>query len=120
MLVSADLALKTQPNIAYDRSSIAKQGILVFPALTELLTQAQTEIPRVAQDEVCVGPYFQKGFFKPAGARALFGAFISVPESSEIFSSCKRDDGACSSSSLRQGVIGEEYSEFIGTSTQGL
>jgi hypothetical protein len=41
--------------------------------------------------------YFQKGFFSPAGARALF-VFASTPESSEVFSSSKRDEGALGSS----------------------
>jgi hypothetical protein len=41
--------------------------------------------------------YFQKGFFKPAGANAL-STFVSVPVSSEIFSSNNREDGAFNSS----------------------
>jgi hypothetical protein len=41
--------------------------------------------------------YFQNGFFNPAGLSAL-SSFASAPESSEIFSSVKRDEGACNSS----------------------
>ena len=39
----------------------------------------------------------QKGFFSPAGAKAL-SVVVSAPESSEIFSSSKRDEGAFVSS----------------------
>jgi hypothetical protein len=60
--------------------------------------------------------YFQNGFFNPAGASALF-VLASVPESSEIFSSCNRDEEACSSSSRYGDLNGLGYSEFIATST---
>jgi hypothetical protein len=50
----------------------------------------------------------------PAGARALL-VFASVPESSEIFSSCKRDEAGFESSwQYDGGVIGERFSEFMG------
>jgi hypothetical protein len=60
--------------------------------------QAQTKIHLFARDDnrfICrwPTPYFQKGFFKPAGLSAL-SSFASAPESSEIFSSVKRDEGA--------------------------
>jgi hypothetical protein len=55
----------------------------------------------------------QKGFFSPAGARALL-VLASAPESSEIFSSSKRDEGASGSSWQKDGIKGETYSDFIG------
>jgi hypothetical protein len=42
---------------------------------------------------------FQKGLMSPAGFNAL-SEFVSVPDSSEIFSSRKREGGAVSSSSF--------------------
>jgi len=60
---------------------------------------------------------FQKGFFNPAGARELV-LFASVPESSEIFSSVKRDDGGlpCSRFGCAGGVAGKERLASIVTS----
>jgi hypothetical protein len=54
----------------------------------------------------------QKGFLSPVGLRAL-SELVSVPLSSEIFSSPKRDEGAFSSSSGR-GLGAGGQSEFIG------
>jgi hypothetical protein len=68
-------------------------------------------VPLPADSAVAVA-HFQKGFLSPAGASALF-VVASVPESSEIFSSSNRDDGALSSSS--RGIVGvrEGYSDFM-------
>jgi hypothetical protein len=54
-------------------------------------------MPLLADLALASGYYFQNGFFNPAGANAL-STFASVPESSEIFSSSKRDEGAFNSS----------------------
>jgi hypothetical protein len=57
--------------------------------------------------------YFQNGFFSPAGAKTL-SVLASVPESSETFSSIRRDAAAfISSAGYREGG-GVGNSDFIG------
>ena len=92
---------------------------------TLLPVASETKVPRYARDDkrLCplfipyfISSYFQNGFFSPAGASALL-LFASAPESSDIFSSCKRDEGACNSSSRYCDFEGLGYCALIDTST---
>lgn len=55
---------------------------------------------------------FQKGLISPAGFMAL-SEVVSVPDSSEIFSSRRRDDGALNSLSFSSFPGQKGYSDFI-------
>jgi hypothetical protein len=81
MFVFANLAVKS------GLSFRAQRETLVLACVCNVLACKPKPRPLAALGMTTDFPYFQKGFFNPAGARALFGAFASVPESSDIFSS---------------------------------
>lgn len=87
MPLFADLALD-----AITVSSRTKRGTLVFASGGNSGGSGKN-FPRFRSGCQRAFVYFQKGFFNPAGARALLALFASVPESSETFSSNNRDEG---------------------------
>ena len=72
-------------------------GILVFAGASDTGGAGQNQGPSLRSERqpfyLTTLAYFQKGFFNPAGLRAL-SIFVSAPESSEIFSSVKREEVA--------------------------
>jgi hypothetical protein len=72
-------------------------GILVFASGGDISRASLNQDPSLRSERqpfyLTTLAYFQKGFFNPAGLRAL-SIFVSAPESSEIFSSVKREEVA--------------------------